>query len=157
MYLVFTTDTPETKIYMYNLWVCLRASSGPHSTLIILGILFPIWEYSTVRLIGIPFNLISLNRIEGCNGRLPNQDLQNSYHRIALSNGVPVTVHDHVETANHNKLPPLFDPLPDTIKNEIKEYQQRAKNILRHVGYQVRGRPSGVHGLYHQYVSESCK
>ncbi|KAF8733706.1 hypothetical protein AX14_003630 [Amanita brunnescens Koide BX004] len=87
---------------------------------------------------------------EGCNGRLPNQDLQNSYHRIALSNGVPVTVHDHVETPDH-KLPPLFDQLPATVKHEIKEYRQRAKNILRHVGYQVRGRPSGVHGLYHQF------
>ena len=105
----------------------------------------------------IPSNFTSLRRIEGCNGRLPNQDLQNSYHRIALSNGVPVTVHDHIETADYNKLPPLFDPLPDTVKNEIKEYRQRAKNILRHVGYQVRGRPSGVHGLYHQYVSELCK
>jgi len=94
------------------------------------------------------------SRIEGCNGRLPNQDLQNSFHRIALSNGVPVTVYDHVDTADHNKLPPLFNQFSGNVKKELEEYQQRAKNILRHVGYQARGRPSGVHGLYHQYVSE---
>ncbi|KAF8350571.1 Gaa1-domain-containing protein [Amanita rubescens] len=88
---------------------------------------------------------------EGCNGRLPNQDLQNSFHRIALSNGVPVTVYDHVDTADHNKLPPLFNRFSGNIKKELEEYQQRAKNILRHVGYQARGRPSGVHGLYHQF------
>ncbi|KAF8623453.1 hypothetical protein AX15_006239 [Amanita polypyramis BW_CC] len=88
---------------------------------------------------------------EGCNGRLPNQDLQNSFHRIALSNGVPVTVYDHIETLNDYKLPQLFKWLPQPVKNEINEYIQRAKNILRHVSYQVRGRPSGVHGLYHQF------
>ncbi|KAK2466794.1 hypothetical protein APHAL10511_001052 [Amanita phalloides] len=88
---------------------------------------------------------------EGCNGRLPNQDLQNSFHRIALSNGVPVTVYDHVDNVDQNKLPGPLTWIPEFVGLEINEYRQRARNILRHVGYQARGRPSGVHGLYHQF------
>ncbi|KAM6500391.1 Gaa1-like, GPI transamidase component domain containing protein [Amanita muscaria] len=87
---------------------------------------------------------------EGCNGRLPNQDLQNSLHRIALSNGVPVTVYDHIDT-DHQTLPAPFNWLPEHIQREIGAYCQQVKNVLRHLGYQARGQPSGVHGLYHQF------
>ena len=43
---------------------------------------------------------------------------------------------------------------PDAIKNndQVKEYAHRARNVVRHVGYQARGRASGVHGLLHQSV-----
>ncbi|TEB26622.1 Gaa1-domain-containing protein [Coprinellus micaceus] len=59
---------------------------------------------------------------EGLNGRLPNQDLINSFERISrFTGGVPVVLYDH------------------------------AKNVVRHVGYQGPGRPSGIHGLFHPY------
>ncbi|KAF8637410.1 hypothetical protein AX17_002905 [Amanita inopinata Kibby_2008] len=88
---------------------------------------------------------------EGCNGRLPNQDLQNSVYWIARSNGIPVTVYDHTDAVESNKLPFSLDWLSSPVRQELFTYYQRAKNILRHVGYQARGRPSGVHGLYHQF------
>ena len=91
-----------------------------------------------------------ISHTEGCNGRLPNQDLQNSLHRIALSNGVPVAVYDHVDMMTKGSLPSLLDRLPKPAQVEVEAYRQQAKNIIRHVGYQARGRPSGVHGLYHQ-------
>ena len=44
--------------------------------------------------------------------------------------------------------------VPDAIRDdsEVREYLYQAKNIVRHIGYQARGQPSGVHGLFHQYV-----
>ena len=92
---------------------------------------------------------------EGLNGRLPNQDLINSVQHIArYTGGVPVLVYDHKE---YNELPEqemAFLPpwLPDGLRQstEAKEYAYRAENIVRHVGYQARGRASGVHGLLHQ-------
>lgn len=44
---------------------------------------------------------------------------------------------------------PRFVPAND----EMKEYAYRARNVLRHIGYQSRGRPSGVHGLMHKCVA----
>ena len=70
--------------------------------------------------------------------------------------GVPVTVYDHID---HHEFPhaqlDLLPPwTPDFVKNseEVREYVDRAKNVLRHVGYQAQGRASGVHGLLHQSV-----
>ncbi|KII88370.1 hypothetical protein PLICRDRAFT_161388 [Plicaturopsis crispa FD-325 SS-3] len=92
---------------------------------------------------------------EGLNGRLPNQDLLNSFQHISRwTGGVPVLVYDHQDPLDH---PWSTDTLPSWIPGfarevpEVKAYAYRARNIARHVGYQARGRASGVHGLFHQY------
>ncbi|KAJ7709700.1 Gaa1-domain-containing protein [Mycena rosella] len=84
---------------------------------------------------------------EGINGRLPNQDLLNSFHHISKwTGGVPVLVYDHLEPQND-----LPSWIPSAYHEEIRGYSYRSKNVLRHIGYQARGRGSGVHGLFHQF------
>ncbi len=63
-------------------------------------------------------------------------------------------VYDHLD---HNEFPAReqeFVPgwAPSVLKQHdaVKEYADRARNIVRHVGYQARGKASGVHGLLHQ-------
>jgi len=48
----------------------------------------------------------------------------------------------------------LISWLPSALRNNqrIKDYTYRARNLLRHVSYQARGHPSGIHGLLHQWV-----
>lgn len=92
---------------------------------------------------------------EGLNGRLPNQDLLNSFQKISVyTGGVPVTVYDHYERGEfpERDLADIPSWVPSAAKNTeaVKEYAYRAKNVLRHVSYQARGRASGVHGLMHQ-------
>nr|GAT60039.1 predicted protein [Mycena chlorophos] len=85
---------------------------------------------------------------EGINGRLPNQDLLNSFSYISRwTGGVPVLMYDHIET-------PRFEIpawIPQSFHDEIRNYDYRSKNVVRHIGYQARGRGSGVHGLFHQF------
>lgn len=80
----------------------------------------------------------------------------NSVQRIARYTGqVPVTVYDHIEWRDPSSGPSELAFLPSVLRHnpEIKDFVYRAKNILRHIGYQARGKPSGVHGLYHQCVT----
>lgn len=93
---------------------------------------------------------------EGLNGRLPNQDLFNSLQLIAeRTGGVPVILYDHLNSrefpgrADLNIIPSW---VPEIVRNrnEVQEYASNAKNLLRHIGYEARGRGSGVHGLLHQ-------
>ncbi|KAJ7343284.1 GPI transamidase component Gaa1 [Mycena albidolilacea] len=85
---------------------------------------------------------------EGINGRLPNQDLLNSFHHISKwTGGVPVLVYDHLDSPQ-GQIPSW---IPGNFHQELREYRYRSKNILRHLGYQARGRGSGVHGLFHQF------
>ncbi|KAF9791259.1 Gaa1-domain-containing protein, partial [Thelephora terrestris] len=92
---------------------------------------------------------------EGLNGRLPNQDLLNSFHIISRNTGgVPVLLYDNYDPDDNNwgdPLPLLW--LPSILKNNgrVKDYVYRARNLLRHVSYQARGHPSGIHGLLHQF------
>ncbi|CAK5265049.1 unnamed protein product [Mycena citricolor] len=84
---------------------------------------------------------------EGINGRLPNQDLLNSFQQIARwTGGVPVVVYDQVDT-------PVELPgwVPQVIQGELGTYLQRAKTVGRHIVHQANGRGSGVHGLFHQF------
>ncbi|KAJ3895691.1 Gaa1-domain-containing protein [Lentinula edodes] len=83
---------------------------------------------------------------EGLNGRLPNQDLLNSFQHISRRTGVSVVLYDHKDE-------PELRWLPESIRThpEIKTYAAQARNLWRHVGYQASGRGSGVHGLFHQY------
>ncbi|OBZ75516.1 GPI transamidase component gaa1 [Grifola frondosa] len=95
---------------------------------------------------------------EGLNGRLPNQDLLNSFGVISRHTGnVPVLVYDHLDPrefpGREHELTNIPAWIPDLIKeyDGVKEYAARAKNIVRHVNYQARGTASGVHGLLHQF------
>ncbi|GJE90712.1 Gaa1-domain-containing protein [Phanerochaete sordida] len=93
---------------------------------------------------------------EGLNGRLPNQDLINSFQVISrFTGGVPVLVYDHFDQSEFPDRVPDFVPkwLPQGMRrNEAtQEYAYRAQNVMRHIGYQARGRASGVHGLLHQF------
>ncbi|KAJ7632813.1 Gaa1-like protein [Roridomyces roridus] len=88
---------------------------------------------------------------EGINGRLPNQDLLNSFHWISKwTGGVPVLVYDHLDSQDG-----VPSWIPSAYRNEIHTYLQRSKTFSRHVGYQVRGTGSGVHGLFHQSAMHS--
>ena len=94
---------------------------------------------------------------EGLNGRLPNQDLINSFRLIShYTGGVPVVVYDHLEPtdsadrwAEWSVLPSW---VPDFIRRspQLQQYEYQARNVVRHIGYQARGMCSGVHGLLHQ-------
>ncbi|KAG6883896.1 hypothetical protein C0993_003004, partial [Termitomyces sp. T159_Od127] len=85
---------------------------------------------------------------EGSNGRLPNQDLLNSVQRVSQKEGVPVIIYDHLVQPQSDN-PPSF--VPDFIQKhfEVPAYLPQAKNVIRQFGYQARGRPSGIHGLFH--------
>jgi len=92
---------------------------------------------------------------EGLNGRLPNQDLLNSFQRISrYTGGVPVVLYDHLDPRDYpgerSKMIPSWVPSAARDQPDVQAYVYQGKNILRHVGYQSRGRASGVHGLLHQ-------
>ena len=92
---------------------------------------------------------------EGLNGRLPNQDLVTSLHYVASSNS-PVIMYDHLDSRDAPDRRDELDPIPLWVPKvmrdmpDLRTYAYRAMNLLRHVGYQARGRASGVHGLFHQ-------
>ncbi|KAJ3490236.1 hypothetical protein NLI96_g1560 [Meripilus lineatus] len=93
---------------------------------------------------------------EGLNGRLPNQDLYNSFQVISRhTGGVPVILHDHIDPrefpARENTDLPQWARALFKDNEYMKEYAYRAKSILRTVGYQARGQTSGVHGLLHRF------
>jgi GPI-anchor transamidase subunit GAA1 len=70
--------------------------------------------------------------------------------------GVPVVLYDHPDPNEGFGGSEAYQFLPSWVPNivadrmEVKQYVYRATNILRHAGFQARGRPSGVHGLFHQ-------
>ena len=71
---------------------------------------------------------------------------------------MPVLLHDSHDPNDGNWRDPLLVSwLPSALKNNqrIKNYVYRARNLLRHVSYQARGHPSGIHGLLHQYAKSS--
>lgn len=94
---------------------------------------------------------------DGLNGRLPNQDLINSFQRISrYTGGVPVVLYDHLDprefggTRSDLEIIPSWFPKVLKEQDKVQMYAYQAKSILRHVGYQARGRASGVHGLLHK-------
>ncbi|KAF5357896.1 hypothetical protein D9756_001418 [Leucocoprinus leucothites] len=112
-----------------------------------------IWTALNIDYPGHSFSHLGLF-FEGLNGRLPNQDLMNCVQHIARgTGGVPVTVYDHLEWQDPAASPSELSFLPSPLRHspEIKDFAHRAKTIARHIGYQARGRASGVHGLYHQF------
>jgi glycosylphosphatidylinositol transamidase len=96
-------------------------------------------------------------QVEGLNGRLPNQDLINSFRAISQHTGsVPVLLYDHHEPSEFPGREEIRNFYPSWLPNwfwerrSVLEYGYRAKNILRHFAYQARGKASGPHGLFHQ-------
>jgi len=79
----------------------------------------------------------------------------NSFHIISRNTGgVPVLLYDNPDPADGNWRDPLpVSWLPSALRNNkrVKDYAYRARNLLRHVSYQARGHPSGIHGLLHQF------
>ncbi|THH33887.1 hypothetical protein EUX98_g293 [Antrodiella citrinella] len=95
---------------------------------------------------------------EGINGRLPNQDLYNSFQIISRhTGGVPVVLYDHLDPRDiphrEAELSNIPSWVPGFIRNQpfVQEYAYRSKNVLRHVSFQARGQASGVHGLLHRF------
>ncbi|KAH9035501.1 Gaa1-like protein [Lactarius pseudohatsudake] len=116
-----------------------------------------IWTALNIDYPGHSFSHLGVFR-EGLNGRLPNQDLINSFRVISQHTGsVPVLLYDHYEPSEfpgREQIRSFFPSwLPDWIREheDVIEYGYRAKNILRHFVYQAKGRASGAHGLFHQY------
>lgn len=87
---------------------------------------------------------------EGLNGRLPNQDMMNSFTLISEWYGCPVTLYN--TPTSHPPFHRLQSILPKFIKDlpQVQDYLKKARNILRHASYQSLGKASGVHGLFHQ-------
>lgn len=66
---------------------------------------------------------------------------------------MPVLLYDNLEPDDGDWQDPLLVSwLPSVLRNDwrVKGYAYRARNLLRHVSYQARGHPSGIHGLLHQ-------
>ena len=130
------------------IWTAINVDYPGHS-FSHLGIFFGEWQHSC-------YTVQSYSQVvEGLNGRLPNQDLLNSVSLIARhTGGVPVLVHDHIDPRDTPNTPSILPSwLPDAVKSnaDVVEYAIRARNIVRHMGYQARGAASGVHGLLHQF------
>ncbi|EIM89833.1 Gaa1-domain-containing protein [Stereum hirsutum FP-91666 SS1] len=116
-----------------------------------------IWTALNIDYPGHSFSHLGVFR-EGVNGRLPNQDLINAFSIISRhTGGVPVLVYDHHEPSEFPgrqaivEMMPTWVPPSVTGRDDVIQYGYRARNILKHVGHQARGRPSGVHGLLHQF------
>ncbi|KAI9508310.1 Gaa1-domain-containing protein [Russula earlei] len=116
-----------------------------------------VWTALNIDYPGHSFSHLGVFR-EGLNGRLPNQDLINSFRTISQqTSGVPVLLYDHYEPSEFPGREGIRSFYPSWLPNwlwereTILEYGYRAKNILRHFAYQARGRASGPHGSFHQY------
>ncbi|KAH8989189.1 Gaa1-like protein [Lactarius hatsudake] len=116
-----------------------------------------IWTALNIDYPGHSFSHLGVFR-EGLNGRLPNQDLINSFRVISQhTGGVPVLLYDHYEPSEFPGREQIGSFFPSWLPNWIREHEDviqygyRAKNTLRHFVYQAKGRASGAHGLFHQY------
>jgi len=115
-----------------------------------------VWTALNIDYPGHSFSHLGVFR-EGINGRLPNQDLINSFRVVSHNLGVPVVLYDHIDPSEYPGHQQLLALLPSWLPKSLVEnpvvlaYVYRARNILRHAGYQARGLASGVHGLFHQY------
>ncbi|KAF8643909.1 hypothetical protein AX16_008925 [Volvariella volvacea WC 439] len=147
--------------YLHGMQAWLSAYYGvPQSNLVAEPLALSsgvIWTALNIDYPGHSFSHLGLF-YEGLNGRLPNQDLLNSVQRISrIYTSVPVTLYDHLDAreflARRSELEFIPQWLPQSMRDspQIQRFAFHARNILRHTKYQVRGRPSGVHGLFHQY------
>ncbi|KAA1469453.1 Gaa1-domain-containing protein [Dentipellis sp. KUC8613] len=116
-----------------------------------------IWTALNIDYPGHSFSHLGVFR-EGLNGRLPNQDLINSFRLISQhTGGVPILLYDHREPTDFPGRQEILNWLPSWVPKgiaeqpDVMEYAYRAKNIVRHAKHQARGTASGVHGLLHQF------
>ncbi len=71
----------------------------------------------------------------------------NSFARVALYTvGVPVVLYDHVES---NNAPSWFHKTLHKIPG-FTSYLHQARNVGRHLKYQITGQGSGIHGIFHR-------
>lgn len=93
--------------------------------------------------------------IEGVNGRLPNQDVLNTFSRVASwSTGVPTRLHDIEDSPGRhepqwlNRLPAFVDGYAlDKVKRHLGTYFLGATYLWEHARYAAFGRASGAHGV----------
>jgi glycosylphosphatidylinositol transamidase len=69
--------------------------------------------------------------------------------------GVPWVLYDHndderINLKGHGVLVSSFLEIANLVSVDVQDYLRRARNILRNVGYQATGEPSGVHGVFHK-------
>lgn len=89
--------------------------------------------------------------LEGLNGRLPNQDLLNSFNIISSNTGgTKVILYDSLQDGMELPLPAWLSDIVGS--DSWRDYMVQARNILKHVSYQAFGRASGIHGLFHRQV-----
>ncbi|KAH6918352.1 Gaa1-like protein [Coprinopsis sp. MPI-PUGE-AT-0042] len=84
---------------------------------------------------------------EGVNGQLPNQDIINAFERLGRWHGVQTVMYDHVD----NQAAPTWIPQFIRSDRRFDNYWNRARAVFRNFGYQARGLPSGIHGLFHRH------
>ncbi|KAI0321662.1 Gaa1-domain-containing protein [Amylostereum chailletii] len=116
-----------------------------------------IWTALNIDYPGHSFSHLGFFR-EGLNGRLPNQDLINSFGIIShFTGGVPIVMYDHREPTEYPGRQQTLAAIPSWVpksfaeRQDVLDYAYRARNILKHASHQARGTASGVHGLLHQF------
>jgi hypothetical protein len=97
---------------------------------------------------------------EGLQGQLPNMDVINTFTRIAQkTDGIPVTLaasSEHDATWGEEPLGSLGKLLERHLWKDgdgSKKYLSGLLNVAKQVGFLSSGQPSGIHGLFHRYVT----
>ena len=85
---------------------------------------------------------------EGPNGHLPNLDFLNAASHILKHTGIPVLLHDDLNTAELR--PARF--VPGWLDSDVvRKYERSAANLVRQLTYGAAGRVSGPEGVYGRY------
>ena len=69
--------------------------------------------------------------------------------------GVPWVLYDHndderIDLQGRGVLVSLLLEIAELVGVDVQDYLRRGRNLLRNVGYQAMGEPSGVHGVFHK-------
>jgi glycosylphosphatidylinositol transamidase len=101
---------------------------------------------------------------EGLQGQLPNMDVINTFTRIAQkTGGIPVSLagaSEHDPTWGSEPLGKVGRMLEEHLWKEedgTKKYLSGLLNVAKQIGYLSSGQPSGIHGLFHRYVSKQVE
>jgi hypothetical protein len=94
---------------------------------------------------------------EGLQGQLPNLDVINTFVRIAQrTDGLPVSLSassEHDEGWNNEPLGAIGTYLEKHLWKDgegAKKYVSGLMNVASQIGFLSTGRPSGIHGVFHQ-------
>ena len=71
--------------------------------------------------------------------------------------GVPWVLYDHSDNdriglKGRGIVVSFLVELAELAGVDVQDYWRRARNIIRNIGYQATGEPSGVHGVFHRFV-----